>query len=247
MASPHLNLPEGLSGSAFAERWEASVFTMMLTLGGAGVMKNTDQFRHAVERVDADAYLSHGYYGRWLGGLETLLAEAGELDRETLDARVGELARALGATQQQTALLVSDENIAARPYSGADIEKLPPSPNPFSSVRYMAQPPRFALGQQVLAVGFDDPVIASGSESAFRHTRLPAYARGCVGEIVAWHRGWVLPDTNAHLGLEAPAHLCGVAFQAQTLYGPNAESGVVVHLDLFEPYLEPADLTPGAV
>ena len=220
----------GVSGSAFAARWEAAVFTMVRSLGAAGVMKNTDQFRHAVERVDPDAYFSHGYYGRWLGGLETLLVEAGELDRETLDARVGELAQALGATTQQVAELVAEQNIASRPRVASDVAKLPNSPNPVSSVRYVAQPPVYALGEQVVAVGFD---------KRGGHTRLPEYARGCVGEVVAWHRGWVLPDTNAHQGEEAPAHLYTVAFSTQVLYGPEAEPGVVVHLDLFEPYLSP--------
>jgi len=227
---------ETLPGSAFAARWEASVFTMMLALGGAGVMKNTDQFRHAIERVKPDAYFSHGYYGRWLGALETLLVESGTLDRATLDARVGELAQSLDATQQQIAELVADENIASRPLSGSDIETLPASVNAFSSVRYMAQPPAFVLGQRVVAVGFDAP----GARKPVHHTRLPAYALGAVGDIVAWHGGWVLPDTNAHLGLEAPAHLYTVAFPSQALYGADAEPGVVVHLDLFEPYLEPA-------
>jgi len=240
----------GLSGSAFAQRWEASVFTMMLALGGAGVMKNTDQFRHAIERIDADAYFNHGYYGRWLGALETLLLEAGELNRATLDARVGELAKALDATQQQIDELVAEQNIASRPLYGDDIEKLPQSVNAASSVRYMAQPPKFKLGQRVVAVGYaanaNSAREAANSEEPFRHTRLPAYARGAVGEIIAWHRGWVLPDTNAHTGLEEPAHLYGVAFQSQVLYGADAEAGVVVHLDLFEPYLESAEAAQGA-
>ena len=81
----------------FAARWEAAVFAMMRCLGAQGVMKNADQFRHAVERVDARAYYAHGYYGRWLGALETLLLEAAALTREALDSRVGELARQLGA------------------------------------------------------------------------------------------------------------------------------------------------------
>jgi len=237
--APVLDVSPGLSGSAFSARWEAAVFTMVRALGAAGVMKNTDQFRHAVERVDADAYFNHGYYGRWLGALETLLLEAGELDRQALDARVGELAQALGATAQQIADLVAEKNIASRALTGADIDHLPHSHNPVSSVRYMAQPPKYSVGQQVRALGLDRGATEPGS--IVQHTRLPAYAQGCSGEIVAWHRGWVLPDTNAHLGEETPAHLYTVAFQAQALYGSGAESGVVVHLDLFEPYLELAD------
>ena len=62
---------------AFEARWQASVFAMVRELSAAGVTKNTDQFRHAIERIDPISYLSDGYYGRWLGGVETLLVEAG--------------------------------------------------------------------------------------------------------------------------------------------------------------------------
>lgn len=222
-----------VTGSAFAARWEAAVFAMMGRLGARGVMKNTDQFRHAVERVDPTNYFAHGYYGRWLGGLETLLVEAGELDRETLDARVGELARAAGATTEQVNLLVAEANVASRPRPAAAVDQVDASVNAGSSVRYLPQSPRFAVGQAVRTLPG-----AEVTSNQPRHTRLPGYARGCLGEVIAWHCGWVLPDTNAHGDGEMPCHLYTVAFGAQALFGPTAEAGVVVHLDLFEPYLE---------
>ena len=76
----------------FGARWEARVFACVMGLGGVAV-RSSDQFRHAVERVRPEAYLTHGYYGRWLGGLETLVLEAGLLERAAIDAR----ALALGA------------------------------------------------------------------------------------------------------------------------------------------------------
>lgn len=231
--APQTFITQGVAGSAFAERWEAKVFAMMRALGAAGVMKNSDQFRHAVERVDPAAYFAHGYYGRWLGGLEMLLMEAGALDRATLDNRVGELAVALGATRSQVEELTNEKNIASRAKPCGDVETLPNSVNMGSSVRYVAQPPKFRLGQEVQATGLASETVTD----ALRHTRLPGYAQGCVGTIVEWHKGWVLPDSNAHRGEEQPTHLYSVAFASQTLYGADAEAGVVVHLDLFEPYL----------
>jgi nitrile hydratase len=71
---------------------------------------------------------------------------------------------------------------------------------------------------------------------------LPAYARNRRGRIVAWHVGWVFPDTNAHGRGETPQHLYTVAFEGAELWGDRAERGVVVHLDLFEPYLEVEDV-----
>ena len=55
---------------------------------------------------------------------------------------------------------------------------------------------------------------------------------------MAWRGGWVFPDTNAHGRGENPQHLYTVAFSGVELWGSDAESGVVVHLDLFEPYLD---------
>lgn len=49
----------------------------------AGAWNNTDRFRHGVERIDPVSYLADGYYGRWLGGIETLLVEAGALSTMT--------------------------------------------------------------------------------------------------------------------------------------------------------------------
>ncbi len=73
------------------------------------------------------------------------------------------------------------------------------------------------------------------------HTRLPAYARGRRGTVVSLHGGWVYPDTNAHGRGENPQHLYTVAFDGAELWGVDSEPGVVVHLDLFEPYLERSD------
>jgi len=61
----------------FQARWEAVVFSMLEAGPATGAWRNSDRFRHAIERVDPEAYLAHGYYGRWLGGIETLLVEAG--------------------------------------------------------------------------------------------------------------------------------------------------------------------------
>ena len=93
----------------FHDRWEAKVFAMMRAAGGAGAFCNGDQFRHAIERIDPVAYLTHGYYGRWVGGLETLLVEAGLVDEEDLERRV----LATGGA--------ADALVAARPGKSPDL------------------------------------------------------------------------------------------------------------------------------
>ena len=202
-----------LDEPAFHARWEAAVFAMLMAAGRAGATGNADRFRHAIERIDPVAYLSHGYYGRWLGGLETLLVEAGLIDQAALTDR----ARGLGAP--------AEARIAARPAERPDQV---PAPSQAENQRSLPSPPRFATG---------DP-IRTRSDVTPGHTRLPRYARGKAGRIVCCHDGWVYPDRSAHGDGEAPEHLYTVAFTGPTLWGADADPTLRVHLDLFEPYLE---------
>lgn len=197
---------------AFHERWEASVFSMTRAAAAAGAWNNTDRFRHGVERIDPVAYLSHGYYGRWLGGIETLLVEAGVVTMQ----EVTERALGLGG--------FASDLIAARPS---------PQPDPLAAagagtIRPLDQQPAFSI---------DDIVLTSTRVKA-GHTRLPAYARGKMGRIHAIHGGWVYPDSNAHGQGEQPQFLYTVEFSGDELWGQGSDAALKVYVDLFEPYLE---------
>lgn len=198
----------------FHARWEAFVFTLANRMLSEGVCANVDQFRHAVERIDPVAYLTHGYYGRWLGGLETLLVETGRLDPEALRGRV------LASGGRATDL------VAARPQANPD--RVTPAGTP-GARREVSERPRYAVGELVMTTA----VPVSG------HTRLPAYVRGRMGTVTAIHGGWVLPDSNAHGRGEHPQHLYSVRFEGTELWGGEAEPGQAVYLDLFETYLSP--------
>lgn len=198
---------------AFHQRWEARVFSLMAPTFASGACRNVDQFRHAIERIDPRAYLTHGYYGRWLGGFENLLVEAGVLEREEIDAR----ARDRGAPP--------DALVAARPSKTPDDVSEPPTLP--GNERVLERLPRFAEGDRVRARPYGVP----------GHTRLPTYARGKLGTVAALHQGWVYPDSNAHGRGEDPQHLYTVAFLGRELWGEDSGRGLVVHVDLFEPYL----------
>jgi nitrile hydratase len=107
----------------------------------------------------------------------------------------------------------------------------PPPLHPF--VRALARPPRFAPGDGVRTRNHQPP----------GHTRLPAYARVRRGVVDRVHPACVYPDVHAHGGGEDPQHVYAVRFSCRELFGPDAEAGAFVHLDCFEPYLEP---DPGA-
>jgi nitrile hydratase subunit beta len=68
------------------------------------------------------------------------------------------------------------------------------------------------------------------------HTRLPGYLRGASGEILAYHKAHVFPDSNAHGLGENPQHLYTVRFLARDVFGNSSTDEL--HADLFEPYLE---------
>jgi nitrile hydratase beta subunit len=186
-------------------------------VGAGGAARNIDHFRHAVERIDPVAYLTQGYYGRWLGGVETIIVEAGLLDRASITQRAIEL----GGNP--------DDRIASRP--SAEPDRIDYEPTEPGNRRLMSSAARFDVGDRV----------RTRNRGTRGHTRLPGYARGRRGVVVSLHDGWVFPDTNAHGRGENPQHLYTVAFEGSELWGEDAEPGVVVHLDLFEPYLVRAD------
>lgn len=193
----------------FHEPWEGRVFAM------TGKLPNTDAFRHSIERMRPLDYLADGYYGRWLGALETLLAEHGVLDREDYAARV----RALGGTRDAVQVTPLDP-----PWPAGM-----PALEPHAGLRRaLAVPPGFVIGERVRTLDLH----------ACGHTRLPRYARGRRGVIESHHDGWIFPDSHAH-GLGAqPQHLYTVRFAATELWGADADPNHDVYLDLFEPYLE---------
>jgi nitrile hydratase len=66
--------------------WERRVLGVGIA-GFGGGWYNSDQLRHAMERMGAVAYLSTSYYEHWLSMLETLLIERGAITKQELDAR----------------------------------------------------------------------------------------------------------------------------------------------------------------
>jgi nitrile hydratase subunit beta len=70
----------------FHARWEGRVYAMATAAMGAGRI-NSDEFRHAIERIAPARYLASSYYERWLGAVETLIVERRVVTREELLAK----------------------------------------------------------------------------------------------------------------------------------------------------------------
>ncbi len=198
------------AGPPFAEPWEGQAFALgLLAIRASGA--NLHAFRHAIERVPPEAYLS-GYYSRWLLGAQNLLTDSGIVTGEQIAARASRL-------------------------SGLEADE-PPPPEPHKptmaaggpgNLRTLEAPPAFAVGDVVRTRDLDPA----------GHTRLPRYVRRRTGRVTAIRPAQVFPDSAAHFLGEDPQHVYSVEFSSAELWGSGAEPFSLT-IDLFEPYLEPA-------
>src|SRR6266481_844022 len=85
----------------FHSDWERRMFAVAASL--FGVLPSGDAFRHAIERMPPARYLASSYYERWLFSIETLLAEAGLVTPDEIEAaQCGELPSAAASPANAT-------------------------------------------------------------------------------------------------------------------------------------------------
>jgi nitrile hydratase subunit beta len=187
---------------------------LALTLAmGATGQWNIDMSRAARETLPD--YTELGYYAIWLHALERLLLERGLVRADELHAgRAAHAARPL-----------------ARTFRAANVPTVLARGTP--TARSGPASPRFAVGDRVRTWAGEVP----------HHTRLPRYARGRLGTVVAAHGLHVFADAHASGRGEMPCHLYTVRFDGRELWGAGAEAGHEVSIDAWEPYL--SDAQPG--
>lgn len=195
---------------AFHWPWERRVFALTLAAGFTGRW-NIDMARSARESLPPARYLASSYYEIWLAGLERLLVDRGMVSAQEIAAR-----RSLGP-----------ERADLRAVNAADVPATLARGGP--SEREAGAPARFAVGDAVRTLQMN-PV---------HHTRLPRYARGKVGRVIALRGVHVFPDTNARDLGEQPQWLYTVRFEARELWGADTTASSVC-ADCWEPYLAPA-------
>ena len=76
----------------FHAPWERTVFGLFVTTFAGGHF-NVDEFRHAIEKMDAAHYLESSYYAHWLHAVEDLLVQRGTLTETEIKGRMAELAK----------------------------------------------------------------------------------------------------------------------------------------------------------
>ena len=88
--------------------------------------------------------------------------------------------------------------------------------------------PRYAVGDDVRVREWHPP----------GHTRAPRYVQGRRGTVVRVDGAFTIDDIEAHGGGSVTDPLYSVRFTSRELWGEAGADGEVMHVDLFERYLE---------
>jgi nitrile hydratase beta subunit len=194
----------------FHAAWEGRVLAMQRAMGYAGAW-HIDMARFAQERLPPPVYLTASYYQRWALAMECNLVERGYAGADELAA-----GHALHPGKPLSRKLTTD------------VVKQGMTRGSF--YRQASASARFKAGDRVRTKNIHPAT----------HTRLPRYARGKVGVVQLVHGCQAFPDAVAIDKGDDPQWLYTVVFDGTELWGPDAEAGLTVSIDAFEPYLEPA-------
>ena len=169
-----------------------------------------DWWRYVRELIDPVDYLTRPYFDSWAQTQFAAFIESGVLT-------VDEIRAGQSATPPITKADVINTQQAIESARSAKCFE-----------RAAEQTPSYKIGDQIITQ-------VLGNQN---HTRLPAYARGKNGVIVAHHGTHIFPDESAR-GREIAQHLYTVAFDASTLWAEAGTRKDRIFLDLWESYLEP--------
>jgi nitrile hydratase beta subunit len=191
------------------EGWEQRMWGLSSSPIAPGI--TIDWFRHGIERMVPSDYLSFAYFNKWCAIYFMFMLDNGTVDLEDIKrGHVKDPAPPAAAISLQQVL----EMEAA---------------DDTNYERDTDIAPAFSVGDE----------IVTKARMTAKHTRLPRYARGVTGQVIAHHGAHLLPDKGAQ-GIEEAEHLYTVVFPTTELWGDQANPRDTVTLDLWESYLVPA-------
>jgi nitrile hydratase len=197
-------------GKNFHHEWERLVFALTLACGATGTW-NLDNSRAARESLPPALYLSLDYYGIWLHALEKLL-----IHHQLITAEELHLGKSLQTPKTVNNCLTAEQ-----------VDKVLGSGNPVS--RHVDQQPRFVVGDRVRVI----------NQHPTTHTRLPNYIRNHTGVVHRIHGAHIFPDSHTVGAGENPQWLYNISFDSSELWGHGPTATGQIHVDCWEPYLEP--------
>jgi nitrile hydratase len=193
----------------FHHRWEGRVLAMSRAMGVFRAW-SIDTSRYFIELLSPSVYFTSSYYEKWFLRNVRLLTERGLIDADEVAA--GRALRPAKSMKRDRFTLADVESVTRRGSYGR------PAP----------APARYKVGDRVRTKNIHPTT----------HTRLPRYARGHVGVVERLHGAHVFPDSAAAGKGEDPQWLYTVRFDAQELWGADADPKLKVSIEAFEPYLE---------
>ena len=167
-----------------------------------------DEGRAAQEALHPAVYASASYYQRWLLGLEARALQHGLVTKEELAS-----GKAIEPNDRPNRIFKAED---AAGLTRSNFDRAPE-------------------GQAVFKPG---DRVRTLNINPRGHTRLPRYARDKIGEVEAVRGCHVFPDSVANGKGDDPQWLYTVVFEGQVLWGPDAEPGLKVSIEAFEPYIE---------
>jgi nitrile hydratase len=203
----------------FRAEWEKAAFAFFASGFRAGLY-GVDAFRAGMERMHPAVYLTSPYYEHWLHSIEHYATAAGVIDPDELEARTRHY------LDHPDAPLPERRDPELLAFVDAAVQHGAPAKRETDAA------PRFSVGDLVTVV----------DDSPKGHTRKARYVRGKTGRIVMAHGAYIFPDSAGNGGGEDPQHVYTVRFDNAELWGPQtAEPNGVVHFDVWEPYIVPAE------
>lgn len=201
--------------AGYHEDWEKLAHSAAICTLGSGV-HNMDEFRHAIERLNPGRYLNVAYYDRWLMAASTLAVEKGLISPQEL--------------RERTEAIVAEEAKVPKQNDPVRFDEIVDGVIDAYDAWRDGEEPAFEAETQVRV----------RREHPHGHTRCPGYVRGARGTVVD-HRGThTLPDAHAH-GEDGAEPIYNIAFELDELWPDRDGEGGVIHVELWESYLEGID------
>lgn len=201
----------------FHEEWEGRIYGMVTSIREEQDVYGPYGSRHYIENIPPARYLAASYYERWMFALEAALLNKGLLTTGELDAKTREFSDGTSVEVKRRNDPALAERVRQRIYAPQPLE------------RQASSFPLFAVGDAV-AVRNINPV---------GHTRLPRYVRGKRGIIARVYGAQGFQDEPT-IADSSPQHVYSVMFEANELWGANAEPNQRLFIDMWECWMEAA-------